>query len=91
MTLPGSSPLVQGFLLEAQQWRHQVGDDALRAGLDLDRHGHSGGERDVLAVDLIVVRSSETCAAQTSSWPCGSLALSVFALLMLPGSVGGLR
>ena len=90
MTRPRRSPLVQGFLFEAEQWRHQVGDDPLRAGLDPDRHGHSRRERDLLAVDLY--RSAvERDMRGIDRLVARLLALSVFGLAVLPESVGGLR
>jgi hypothetical protein len=46
-----SSALTQAVVPEAEQRRQQVGDDPLRAGLDLDRHRHAGQERHAPAVD----------------------------------------
>src|SRR5580658_8856435 len=41
---PRPLPLPEALALVAQQRREQVADDAAGPGLDLDRHGHAGGE-----------------------------------------------
>ena len=52
---------MQTVVREPEQRRQEVGDDPLRAGLDLDRHRHAGRQRIAIGERRVRSRNIEPC------------------------------